>query len=139
MLFKKKTPELSVDYEVLADGSVQGNLVFDWTTNTFVMSGGSPIVVKGSSSVREWINLVARVRQGRYGIYPADFGADALDIIGKKFPKGYKVSEFKRRMEESIRYCDGITSVSGFDFDGEKINFTVALADGTEEVAQVEY
>ena len=84
------------DPTVIHDG-----LKFDWQKNEFVMESGSPIIVSGGNAVKEWLELVVRTRQGRYPIYPVDFGGDALDIVGQKLPKGYGLSEFKRKMLES--------------------------------------
>ena len=100
---------------------------------------GSPVMVNKTEAAKEWINLVVRTRQGRYPIYAVDFGGDAMDIIGKKLPKGFNLSEFKRKMIESIKYNPGIDDAEGFTYDGEYIRFTCLLADGTKEVTEVEY
>lgn len=114
-------------------------LVFDWNENHFVMEDGSPVMVRKTEAAKEWLNLVVRTRQGRYPIYAADFGGDAMDIVGKKIPKGFSLSEFKRKMIETIAYNPGIDDVEGFTYDGEVIRFTCLLADGTKEVTEVEY
>ena len=81
---------------------------------------------------------MVRTRQGRYPIYPVDFGGDALDFVGKKIPRGFSLSEFKRKMLESGRYNPGIDDMEGFTFDGDKIYITVLLSDGTKEVSEIE-
>ncbi len=135
----------STDFEEFSQGVVRPedelglDLVFDWTENHFVMEDGSPVMVNKTDAAKEWLNLVVRTRQGRYPIYPADFGGDAMDIIGKKIPKGFSLSEFKRKMIETIAYNPGIDDVEGFTYDGEVIRFTCLLADGTKEVTEVEY
>lgn len=140
MLFDNYTPPeydysgTPVDPTIVRDG-----LKFDWQNNEFYMESGSPAVVSGGNAVKEWIELVVRTRQGRYPIYPVDFGSDALDIVGQKVPKGYGLSEFKRKMLESAEYNPGIANMDGFVYDGEKINIDVYLTDGTREVAEIEY
>lgn len=121
------------------EGELGLALVFDWDENHFVMEDGSPVMVTKTEAAKEWINLVVRTRQGRYPIYAVDFGGDAMDIIGKKLPKGFNLSEFKRKMIESIKYNPGIDDAEGFTYDGEYIRFTCLLADGTKEVTEVEY
>lgn len=141
MLFDKKEVANIEEYSDAGKPieEVGRNLVFDWDENHFVMEDGSPVMVTKVDAVKEWLTLVVRTRQSRYPIYPVDFGGDAMDIIGKKIPKGYNLSEFKRKMLESIEYLPGIDDAEGFNYDGEKIRFTVLLADGTEEVSEFEY
>lgn len=137
------------DYELPSDSefaeaqrdpdTVGNNLVFDWEENAFQMQDGSPVMVSGVDAIKEWLKLIVRLRQERYPIYPADFGTDALDMIGKKFPKGYTLSEFKRKVLETIKYNPGIDDAEGFTWDGEKIYYTLLLADGSKEVTEVEY
>lgn len=113
-------------------------LAFNWDEDHFEMLDGSPVFTSGVEAVKEWIELVVRTRQGRYPIYPADFGGDALDLVGKKIPKGFSLSEFKRKMLESGRYNPGIDDMEDFTWDGEKISITVLLSDGTKEVSEIE-
>ena len=142
MLFDNQSVVYNEEYSDASERPeevVGRNLVFDWTENHFEMEDGSPVMVTKVDAVKEWLELVVRTRQGRYPIYPADFGGDAMEIIGKKIPKGYNLSEFKRKMLETIEYNPGVDDAEGFNYDGEKIRFTVLLADGTEEVSEFEY
>lgn len=141
MLFDEKvtTNEEFAEPQLRDPDELGRALVFDWDENHFVMEDGSPVMVTKTEAAKEWLNLVVRTRQGRYPIYAPDFGGDAMDIIGKKIPKGYTISEFKRKMTESIQYNPGIDDVEGFTYDGEYIRFTCLLADGTKEVTEVEY
>lgn len=141
MLFDDITQEPAEEFaegEVRDPSEVGIGLAFDWDEDHFIMEDGSPVMVRKADAVKEWINLVVRTRQGRYPIYPNDFGGDAYDLIGKKIPKGYMLSEFKRKMLESSQYNPGIDDMEGFTYDGEKISITVLLTDGTKEVAEVE-
>lgn len=113
-------------------------LAFCWDEDHFYMKDGSPVMVTAVDAVKEWLELVVRTRQGRYPIYPIDFGGDALDLIGKKIPRGFSLSEFKRKMLESSRYNPGIDDMEDFTWDGEKISISVLLSDGTKEVAEFE-
>jgi len=141
MLFDEKTTvieEFSEGY-TRPEEELGNALVFNWDERHFEMEDGSPVMVNKTGAAKEWLNLVVRTRQERYPIYAADFGGDAMDIIGKKLPKGFNLSEFKRKMVESIKYNPGIDDVEGFTYDGEYIRFTCLLKDGTKEVTEVEY
>lgn len=111
-------------------------LVFDWETGAYEMAGGSPAEATGAEAVKAWIAYVARTRPGRYAIHPGDFGCSAEELLGKKIPKGYALSELRRELTASAAYCQPIGEISELIYDGEKIRFTVTLADGnkTEEV-----
>ena len=125
--------------DVRADDAIGIGLKFNWDERHFEMQDGSPIMVNGISAVKEWLNLVVRTKQGRYPIYPADFGGDAMEMIGKKIPKGFPLSEFKQKMLQSIAYNPGIDDMEDFTYDGEYIYITALLTDGTKEVTEIEY
>ena len=65
---------------------------FDWTEQHYLMDAGSPVEVTGTGALKAWVNLVVRTKRDRYPIYPLDFGAPAQELIGRKYPKGYKLS-----------------------------------------------
>jgi len=137
MLFDKQTTETGV-YAV-PDFRDRNALAFDWQSNSFIMVDGNPKLVRGSEAVKEWINLAARTEQSKLPIYPSDFGGDCKSLIGKRMPKGYDLSEFKRKMMETAKYCEAVTGLSSFYTDGETISFTVTLSDDSKEVAEVGY
>lgn len=126
--------EVTHDPDVIA-----GALKFDWETNTFEILDGSPVIVRGGNAVKEFLQLTVRTKPGRCPIYPVDFGGNAMEYIGKKIPKGFGLSEFKRRMVETAGYCPGIANIDGFEYDGSRIHCEVELTDGTREVEEIEY
>jgi len=134
MLFEITTAEAVQTAEVLPGVT----LVFDWTSDTYDMTEGSPTEVTGLEAVKAWLELVVRTRRGRYAIYPADFGTSALDLIGRKLPRGYALAELQRELEESAAYCPTIEDVTGVEYDGRAVVCTVTLDDDTTEVITIE-
>lgn len=143
MLFEpiKQTDET---YESLPDTAVMTGFRFDYSRNAYVINAGTPEEVTGVEAVKAWLELVVRTARGRYAIYPADFGARAQDLIGKKIPsppKGLDLSELRRHLVESARYLPAIQEISQMTYDGGKIHCTVTLeteAGRTQEVIDIE-
>lgn len=133
MLFNQTT-EVA---EVLIEPAV--TFAFDWVDETYDMVTGTPSEVYGVEAVKEWLQLVLRTTQGRYPIYPADFGASLYDVMGKKLPRGVVLSEIRRQLRESIAYCPTIEDIGQVIWDGESITCTVTLTNNTTEVVTVEY
>lgn len=112
---------------------------FDWEQDAYPMEAGSPAEVTGVEAVKTWFQLVLRTRRGRYAIYPADFGCSTLDLIGKKMPRGYRLSELRRELAESAVYCPVIRDISTLVYNGTAIECTVTLdMDGTEQTEVIE-
>lgn len=114
---------------------------FDWDNHCYFMASGSPEEVTETEAVKEWIRQVLRTRRGRYGIYHADFGAPAQDLIGRRIPKGFDLSELRRQLSESAVYNPAIREIGTMAYDGRTITCTVTLetADGeTQEVIEIE-
>lgn len=140
MLFDETTANIDefAAVNTRPEDEIGTGLAFDWEENRFLMEAGSPVMVSGIKAIEEWMNLAVRTRQNRYPIYPVDFGGDAMDIIGKKLPKGFQLSEFKRRMEETAAYNPGISDLDEFVFDGEKIRIKAILSGSMREVLEIE-
>lgn len=110
---------------------------FDWNEQHYLMDAGSPVEVTGTGALKAWVNLVVRTKRDRYPIYPLDFGAPAQELIGRKYPKGYKLSELKRQFAESAAYCPAIREVDTMTYDGEEIHSTLTLVTDQGESKEV--
>ena len=135
MLFDKATTEQTV--RTLRDSAVGTAFSFDWEKNCFAMEDGSPVEVTGEAAVREWLQLVVRTAAGRYPIYPADFGAKAQDLAGRKLPHGAGLSELRRQIADSARHLPVIQEVSKVTYEDGAIHCTVTLADLTKTITEV--
>lgn len=111
---------------------------FDWTSYTYDMGEGTPAEVTGLEAVKAWLEQVVRTRRGRYAIYPEDYGTGAPDLIGRKLPRGYGLSELQRELQESAAYCPTIADVTGVEYDGRAVTCTVTLNNDTTEVITIE-
>lgn len=105
---------------------------FDWQTKQYLMDGGTPREVSGTAAIEAWLELVIRTAQGRYAIYPDDFGARLQSLAGRKIPRGMELSEFTRQLKDSARYLPAIQEVSRATYDGAEIHCTVTTE--TQEV-----
>jgi len=114
------------------------NLVFDWDAETYSMDRGSPVEVNGTEAVKAWLQLALRTSQGQYAIYPSDFGASLYDALGKKLPRGAVLSEIRRQLTESARYCPTIEDISQVVWDGQAVTCTITLTNNTTEVITIE-
>ena len=113
-------------------------LVFDWANERYYMNNGSPAEAEGTAAVKAWLRQWIRVRLGRYPIYPSNYGSSAMDLIGKRIPRGFGLSELRRELVESATYCPAIRDVSSFYYDGSEISCTLTLQDGNQEVVTFE-
>ena len=120
-----------------SDAVVMAGFRFDYKTNSYVMEAGTPVEVTGKEAVKAWLEQVIRTAQGRYDIYPSDFGARLQDLVGRKAPKGFDLSEFNRQLRETARYLPAIQDISRAVYDGETIQCTVTLASSTGETTEV--
>lgn len=132
MLFESTT--------VVADVLLDPGYTFDfnWESETYSMDYGTPVEVNGVEAVKEWLQLVLRTTQGRYAIYPSDFGASLYNVMGKKLPKGAVLSEIRRQLKESMKYCPTIEDIGQVVWDGEAITCTITLTNNTTEVVTIE-
>lgn len=126
MLFDETTVTTSTQAD---DTTVLAGFSFDWQRKQYIMDGGTPQEVTGTAAIEAWLELVVRTAQGRYGIYPEDFGARLQALVGKKLPRGMELSEFTRQLQDSIRYLPAIQEVSRATYDGAAIHCTVTTAD----------
>lgn len=120
-----------------SDAVVMAGFRFDYKTNSYVMEAGTPVEVTGKEAVKAWLEQVIRTAQGRYDIYPSDFGARLQDLVGRKIPKGLELSEFNRQLKETARYLPAIREVSRATYDGEAIQCTVTMETVTGETEEV--
>lgn len=124
-------------YTGLPETAVMAGFKFDWKENRFVMAAGTPEEVTGTEAVKAWLELVIRTRWGRYAIYPADFGAPVQELMGRKYPKGFDLSELRRQLSETAKYLPAIREISDVTYDGETIQCTVLLETETGETQEV--
>lgn len=66
-------------------------------------------------AVLQAVYLILNVERYAYPIYSRNYGSEFSDIIGK--PKGYAMSEMKRRITEALLQDDRITGLSGWEFE----------------------
>lgn len=111
---------------------------FDWQAGAYRMEGGTPLEVTGTRAVQAWLEQVLRTERDRYVIYPADFGAPAQALIGRKTPRGMLLSELHRQMQESAARLDVVQDVGQLKQVGSRITGTVALDAGTDGPVTVE-
>lgn len=111
---------------------------FDWTGEHYVMDYGTPVEVTGVEAVKAWLELVLRTDQGRYAIWPADFGASLYNLMGQKLPKGAVLSELQRQLQDSAAYCPTIEDIGQVVWDGSAVTCTIRLTNQTTEVITVE-
>lgn len=131
MLFDKKTEETE-EYPESSEYAIGTGFFFDWDTDTHDIVNGTPAEVTGEDAVKAWLRQCIHTRRGVYAAYPADYGTTLLDNIGKKFPRGFEMSELRRELLESAKYCPAIQSISGMVYDRGVITCTVTLQDGYE-------
>lgn len=136
MLFDK-TEAVGTESVQASKVIVMAGFRFDYETNSYMMEAGSPVEVTGKEAVKAWLEQVIRTAQGRYDIYPSDFGARLQDLVGRKAPKGFDLSEFNRQLRETARYLPAIHDISRAVYDGETIQCTVTLASSTGETTEV--
>lgn len=137
MLFDAVAQEQEAMTATRPETEIGMGFAFDWQNKRLKMQDGTPVLVYGVAAIKEWVQLVVRTRQGRYHIYPADFGAPVQDLIGQKAPKGYDLSELRRHLAESAAYNPGIRDVGQMRYDGETIQCTLTLEDNEDGVTEV--
>ena len=90
------------------------------------------------NEARKAVYLILNVERYAYPIYSRNYGSEFSDIIGK--PKGYAMSEMKRRITEALLQDDRITGLSGWEFEtGRKsvrASFVVHTIYGDVEVSR---
>lgn len=140
MLFDAE-PVQEETYTGLPETAVMVGFRFDWKENRFMMAAGTPVEVTGTEAVKAWLELVIRIRRGRYAIYPADFGAPVQELMGHRYPKGFDLSELRRQLSETAKQLPAIREISDVTYDGDTIQCTVLLeteAGETQEVIEIE-
>lgn len=75
--------------------------------------------VRGTTDERDAVlqaaYLILNVERYAYPIYSRNYGSELSDLIGK--PKGYAMSEMKRRISEALLQDDRITGLGGWEFE----------------------
>lgn len=137
MLFDAVAQEQEAMTATRPETEIGMGFAFDWQNQRLKMQDGTPVLVYGVAAIKEWVQLVVRTRQGRYSIYPADFGAPVQDLIGQKAPKGYDLSELRRHLSESAAYNPGIRDVGQMRWDGATIQCTLTLEDNDDGITEV--
>lgn len=111
---------------------------FNWAAEAYTMERGTPAEVNGVEAVKAWLGLVLRTTQGRYAVYPSDFGASLYALMGRKLPRGAALSELRRQLRESAAYCPTIEEIGPVTWDGERVTCSVTLSNQSTEVITVE-
>lgn len=140
MLFDQVAQEQEEITATRPETEIGMGFAFDWDTQRLQMQEGTPVLVYGIAAIKEWVQLVVRTRRGRSPIYPEDFGAPVQDLVGRKAPRGYDLSELRRCLTESAAYNPGIREIGQMSYDGTVINCPITLEDnedGTTEVIQI--
>lgn len=126
MLFN---PEQTEEQELLTipPERVMTGFVFDWETSRYVMEQGTPKEADGTEAVKAWLQQIVRTARGRYAIYNSDFGAPAADLIGRKNPAGFGLSELRRQLTESARYLPAVLEIGALSYDGRTISGAITM------------
>lgn len=134
-------PQLNYDVETNTTQASTGgerNLLFDYDTNSFVVTNGNVKEANRVESIKQWIELFIRVELNKYAIYSDNFGLDLSDLVGYRLPRSVQVSEIIRRLKSGIvNGCKHVVSCEGFAFNNGTFSFTV-ITDLGEEV-KIEY
>lgn len=69
----------------------------------------------GKEAVLQAVYLILNVERYAWPIYSRNYGSELTDLIGK--PKGYAMSELKRRIGEALLQDDRIVGLSGWEFE----------------------
>lgn len=92
----------------------------------------------GREALVQAIYLILSVERYAYPIYSRAYGAELADLVGK--PKGYAMSEIKRRITEALIQDDRITAVDGWRFEQRHkslvATFTVRTIYGDIEITK---
>lgn len=114
--------------------SGERSLLFDYETNSFVVTNGNVKEASRVEVVKQWIELFIRVELNKYAIYSDNFGLDLSELVGYRLPRSVQVSEIIRRLHDGIiGGCEHVTACEDFSFDKGKFSFTV-ITDLGEEV-----
>lgn len=137
MLFETTTTAAETETSEAVEIGI--GFAFDWDTGRYRMENGSPAEVTGEEAVKEWLRQVIHTPAGM-AIYPADFGCSAVELMHKKLPRGYALSELSRQLAASAAHCHAIRDISALHYDGTDILCTVTMNDETttQEVIAVE-
>lgn len=129
-------PQISYDVSPKLEQQETGerSLLFDYKTNSFVLTSGNVKEASRVQAVKQWIELFIRVELNKYAIYSNNFGLDLNNLVGYRLPRSVQVSEIIRRLHEGIlNGCKHVTACEDFSFDKGHFTFTV-ITDLGEEV-----
>lgn len=121
-------PQISYDVSPKLEQQETGerSLLFDYKTNSFVLTSGNVKESNYTEGVTTWIELFIRVELNKYAIYDNNFGLDLSNLIGYRLPRSVQVAEIIRRLHDGILHgCKHVTEVKDFSFDKGTFNFTV--------------
>lgn len=110
--------------------------LFDFMKKDFILKDGKPVEIKGTKSIKIWIEKILRTQKFRWGIYDeVDYGTTIEDlIVGHSYPKSFIESELKREITQEALKHPRIESLTNWDFirvnDKLRVIFTVNLIDG---------
>lgn len=108
--------------------------MFDYNTNSFVLTHGNVKEATRLEALTQWIQLFVRTELNKYNIYSDTFGLDLSDLVGYRIPRSAQVSEIIRRLNEGItQKCKHVEKCEDFNFDNGTFSFTV-ITDLGEEV-----
>lgn len=135
MLFDAKT---TVADSIPADESPVVTLAFDWETERYVMTDGTPVELSGIDGAKQWLEQCLRTIRGKYGIYPINYGCSALELRGKKLHNGTALPELESELKQAIHYCDEVQDIGNVRLEGKTIMIDCIMQDGTVEVVGIE-
>lgn len=116
---------------------------FRWDSPSFAMEDGGPVELSGADGAKAWLEQCIRTRRGAYGVYPADYGCSALDLVGRKPHSGAALPELERELQEAAAaYCEEIVSIGNVrytDTGGISCDVTIEAERGlVQEVVEVD-
>lgn len=113
--------------------------LYDFKNGDFIYKNGAPVEVVGIKALQVWIEKVIRTERFRFKIYEdIEYGVSIEDLIGSMLPRGFKESEMKRELTESILLNPFVEELTDWSFvtDGSEwtIAFTVVSVEGAFEM-----
>ena len=90
-------------------GSLGLDLAFDWSTLSFRLKGGAPVIVSEHEALAQAVMKALLTPRYAYGIYSPDYGADFDDLMGQPYP--VVVADIERVVAEAVLADERVADV----------------------------
>ncbi|WP_050698659.1 DUF2634 domain-containing protein [Anaeromassilibacillus senegalensis] len=97
---------------------------WDYSENTPIFKGGSPVIVTGVEAVKVWAYKALSTPRYMYEMYSWDFGNEMESLIGQAYTEDLKRSEIPRFVRECLSvnpYITGVTDIA-MTLQDDKLN-----------------